>query len=252
MNETLRRMKNEAKILAAKQILPGFYQECSAELHYSNRNFFDHPMILRLQEDVIPFLYDDASHGVVHAKKVAIEAGAIVLCEARGNDMERVRQLALLAQMSGLMHDTCRLEEDHAEKGAEVSGMILGDYPISDHDKELIAFAISDHEAFRERRITDDPEAELLANALYDADKFRWGPDNFSTTLWEMCDYNELSVKEILDLFPAGMEKIREIAETFRTRTGQTFGPEFIELGLALAPAIFRRLKEIEQELLGC
>jgi hypothetical protein len=244
-------MKNEAKVLAAKLDQPAFYTECAAEISHCNRNFFDNPVMLRLQEDVIPFLYDDASHGVYHAKKVAIEAGAIVLCETRGEDVERNRHLSYLAQMSGLLHDTCRLEDDHAAKGAEVALMILNDYPITDRDKEIITFAISDHEAFRERRSTDDPEAEIVANALYDADKFRWGPDNFSTTLWEMCDYNELSVKEILELFPVGLEKIKEISTTFRTRTGQAFGPEFIEQGLSLAPAIYRRLKEIEQELLG-
>ncbi len=73
--------------------------------------FFDHPLIIRLQEDVLPFLYDEYAHGIYHSKKVAIEAGAIILKEGDDMDGDRVRELVLLAQFGGLLHDCCRLDE---------------------------------------------------------------------------------------------------------------------------------------------
>ena len=245
MNKILVRMKREAKAMVADLELPQFYNECKRELDYSRSTFFDHPLLMRLQEDVIPFLYDDYGHGIEHSKKVAIEAGAIVLAEMRQGDLPRARHLALLAHMAGLLHDICRMEDDHAARGAELSASILADYPLEADDLKRIAFAISDHEAFSDRQSTEDPEAHLLSNALYDADKFRWGPDNFSTTLWEMCDYNDITVVEILLNFPRGVEKIRQVATTFRTSIGKTFGPEFIELGLALGGEIYHRLGEL-------
>lgn len=248
MNKTLMRMKQEAKTLVAGQDMPGFYLACAPELDFSRTSFFDHPLIHRLREDVIPFLYDDYGHGIDHSKKVAIEGGAIILVEMRGGDLERARHLALLAQMAGLLHDICRLEDHHAERGAELSGTILADYPLKDGDKELIAFAIADHEAFTDRKATDDPEATLLSGALYDADKFRWGPDNFSTTLWEMCDYNDISMPELIERFPDGVKKITEITTTFRTEVGRTFGPQFIDLGLSLGQQVFERLVEVARE----
>lgn len=245
MNETLVAMKRMAKDLLAGYQMPGFYQEYAQEMESARTTFFDHPLIQRLREDVIPFLYDDYGHGVEHAKKVAIEAAAIVLHETRIEDQVLARHHALLAQMAGLLHDVCRLEENHAAQGAELSGVILEDYPLDAADKARIAFAIADHEAFTPSAETGDPVARLLADALYDADKFRWGPDNFSTTLWKMCDYNETPVEEIVRRFPEGIAKIREIGSTFRTAQGRKYGPQFIELGLEVGEALYARLKEM-------
>lgn len=245
MNKILVRMKSEAKAMAAELSPPGFYADCARELEYARSTFFDHPLLTRLQADIIPFLYDDYGHGIEHAKKVAIEGGAIVLAQMRQGDLPRARHLALMAHIAGLLHDICRLDEDHAQRGAEMSATILTDYPLEPEDKERIAFAIADHEAFRQRRPTADPEAELLSGALYDADKFRWGPDNFSTTLWEMCDYNEVPLTEILARFPEGMEKISQVSATFRTSMGKAYGPEFIEIGLDLGDRVHRRLEEL-------
>ena len=242
MNEPLKRIKEEAGALTTGLELPGFYRVCAHELESSQKNFAEHPMLGRLREDVIPFLRDNYGHGMEHAKKVAVEAGAIVLVESRRKDVEAANYLALLAQVSGLLHDVCRLEPDHAAKGAEMAQTILHDYPLSVEDKEKISFAIASHEAFQPLQNSMDVEAELLSGALYDADKFRWGPDNFTTTLWEICDHQEWSLSEIVERFPEGVEKIKEIASTFRTGTGKKHGPEFIELGLALGQRIYKLL----------
>lgn len=122
----------------------------------------------------------------------------------------RVRQFyvrLVCALLAGLLHDVCRLEEAHALKGAEVAMTILQEYPLGDRDRDLIFLAIASHEGpvdSIEARLVDDEEARLVAAALHDADKFRWGPDLFVTTLWETCDYEDWSLDEIARRFPEG------------------------------------------------
>lgn len=281
MNREIVRLKQEAKELARGLAASPFYERCATQMQSSRDAFFDHPMVLRLQEDVLPFLYDDYGHGIEHSKKVAIEAGAIVLAELAlrhgesdepggaadsasagsiaGEEPGRARRLALLAMLAGLLHDVARLEERHALKGAEMARIILQEYPLSDRDRELVAQAIARHEAFsapdREtgkdsggeqppgEHPTGDAEADLLAGALYDADKFRWGHDNFVTTLWEICDYEEWPLSEIVARFPGGMERVRSVASTFRTRVGRLYGPDIIAQGLQLGNELLARLE---------
>ena len=243
MNNLLQQLKNEAKDIKVQK-RPKFYDHFAPELAYARETFFDNPLILRCAEDVLPFLYDNFGHGVEHCKTVAIEAGTIVFAEAYSTDLKMGRHLVVLAQLAGLLHDTCRLERDHAQQGAELSMKILQDYPLADSDKAMIFFAIRNHEAFRHVDTAPDFKTELLSGALYDADKFRWGPDNFVTTLWEICDYEEWTLDKIVSRFPQGMEFIQSIADTFRTQTGQLYGPEFIETGLEMGNTLYRRMKQ--------
>lgn len=243
MLKELELVKQEARNLAGTQPPPRFYEIFAAELAFSKELFFDHPLVVRCCEDVLPFLSDDYGHGIDHAKKVALEGGAIALAEARPLGMDTARHLCMLSQLSGLLHDICRLEPDHAQRGAEVSLQILADFPLSASDKQMIAFAIRNHEAFRPHSPSSDHLEELLGATLYDADKFRWGPDNFGTTLWEICDYEEWCLVEIMAKFPEGVQRIRTIADTFRTEVGRTFGPEFIELGLHLGNRLYTVLQ---------
>ncbi len=233
MHETLERLRGQAAELASALPRPSFYAACEDQMRYCRSVFFDHPLILRLREDVLPFLMDQYGHGIEHSKTVAIEAGAIALAEL-GHDLSRARRLSLLSQLAGLLHDTRRMESRHAAKGAELADIILHDYPLEPEEKQAVAFAVASHEAFTDHEPPGDPDSALVAGALYDADKFRWGPDNFTTTIWEMCDYLELDLDEIARRFPQGVEMIGRIADTFRTETGRRYGPEFIDIGLVL------------------
>ena len=244
MIDIYERLKNEAKEYSSKK-RPSFYDDFAPELSYSKETFFDHPLILRCSEDVIPFLYDEFGHGIHHSKNVAIEAGSIILAELYQTNLQLGRNLVVLAQIAGLLHDICRLENDHAVQGAYLSLQILKDYPLSDEDKQLISFAIENHEAFKQNSPSPDFKSELLSGALYDADKFRWGPDNFVTTLWEICDYQEWSMGQILERFPQAFEVINSISDTFKTPTGQIYGPEFIQIGLDVGNYIYRRMRQI-------
>jgi hypothetical protein len=238
-NDILRRIKQEsAAVLPAN--LPSFYASMSAELASARDTFFSHPMILRCREDVLPFLNDEFGHGIEHSKKVAIEASALVLGEAGMLGLEKARRLGLLAMLAGLLHDTCRLEGEHATRGAELSLLILRDYPLLDEEKQMIADAVRCHEAFSQPLEFEHPDSAILADALYDADKFRWGPDNFITTLWEICNYQEWTLQQILDKFPSGLEMVASVKNTFRTPAGKIYGPEFIELGLVMGKKIYQ------------
>lgn len=251
MNKVLTELKKEAKALAAAQPVPAFYRELESKISFAREMFFDHPMVIRLQEDVLPFLYDEYAHGVYHSKKVAIEAGAIVLSEGENENVsaDDIRELVLLAQFCGLLHDCCRLEDEHAVKGAETSLVILNNYPLSEQSKKLITGAIARHEAFKDAApVGDDVLLKILSGALYDADKFRWGPDNFSTTLWEICDYEDWTTDEIVKKFPKGLEIIKSVESTFRTETGKKYGPEMISQGLEIGTQLYDRLLELSND----
>jgi hypothetical protein len=244
MNNSLYNLKLEAKELKS-QNLPRFYDHFAPELSHSRELFFDHPLIQRCREDAIPLLNDAYGHGIEHSKTVAVEAGALILAETAAWDVTFSRHLVILTQIAGLLHDTCRLEQEHARQGADLSRRILQDYPLSAQDKEMIAAAIANHEAFTRYQPAADPAADLMNSALYDGDKFRWGPDNFVTTLWEICDYEEWPLTQVVERFPQGLEFIQSITETFRTQTGKIYGPEFISCGLHIGHHLYRRMKQL-------
>ena len=83
-----------------------------------------------------------------------------------------------------------------------------------------------------------------MSDALYDADKFRWGPDNFTVTLWKMLRFSKAPIPRLISRFPRGMKGIQRIRDTFRTATGKKYGPEFIDLGLKIGEEIHKFLKE--------
>jgi hypothetical protein len=242
-DDILIRLKNESAALLPEST-PTFYRDFEAELAWARETFFTHPLALRCQDDVLPFLNDRYGHGTTHAKKVAIEAGAIALAEGLPLGIMEARHLGLLAILAGLLHDVCRLEGDHAHRGADLALIILRDYPLTDEHRTMVAEAIRCHEAFRDIPLPLDEEARIVAGALYDADKFRWGPDNFVTTLWEICNYQEWDICQIADRFPAGLQMIASIRDTFRTPTGQTYGPEFIDLGLTMGKHLYQKIQQ--------
>ena len=84
---------------------------------------------------------------------------------------------------------------------------------------------------------------KLVSDSLYDADKFRWGPDNFTVTLWLLIESAGLSLERLYHSFIEKMEGIKKIKKTFRTKTGQQYGPEFIDKGIAIGNEIYREMR---------
>ncbi|HOW81379.1 MAG TPA: hypothetical protein PK573_02360 [Spirochaetota bacterium] len=233
-------LRRSSFLLAEKSATPRFYRDLRGELEDSRALESAFPVIT-LARKTIADSGDSLGHGLYHAEKVAIEAGAIVRREMQpGPERDRLSALAVAA---GYLHDIRRSEKSHPEKGANEARLVL-DGRMDPSDIEIVAFAIRNHEAFREPEAAESPAALLVSSALYDADKFRWGADNFVHTLWDMAQSMGATPGMILLHFDRGISSIRKIRGTFRTDTGRMYGPEFIDIGLALSEEIRCMLRE--------
>jgi hypothetical protein len=225
---------------------PRFYGDCVRELNASRRIFTGDAVVLRCLETISDDLRDNYGHGLDHARKVAIEAGALALMEQErlGLTDSPKDRIGVLAQLAGLIHDLRRGEKNHAKRSALAAGPILDAFSIAPDEKMYIIEAIANHEAFVEPTTPDSSYGQMLSDVLYDADKFRWGPDNFTLTLWEMLRSKPVPMSMVIRRFPQGMAGIERIKGAFRSQAGKTFGPEFINLGLKIGERIYQYLRE--------
>ncbi len=129
--------------------------------------------------------------------------------------------------------------------GAQEAERILRAFPLRGDERVSITEAIRNHEAFRTCHATTGPAAQLLSDALYDADKFRWGPDNFTETLWAMLAARDIPLQTLLPRFLPGLEGIRKIRDSFRTPAGREYGPDFIDRGLTIGERIYAALTDL-------
>ncbi|HMB20036.1 MAG TPA: hypothetical protein VKQ10_03135, partial [Spirochaetota bacterium] len=144
---------------------------------------------------------------------------------------------------AGYLHDIKRDQKEHPQKAAEFFEHYFNDQ-MNPEQIEMISFAIRNHEAFVEPVPTTHPQKKLLSDALYDADKFRWGPDNFLYTIWDMAASMNLTPHQIIDGYDHAIRGIQRIRNTFRTKTGQKFGPGFIDIGLMMGEELINYLQE--------
>ena len=110
---------------------------------------------------------------------------------------------------------------------------------MSDQERDDVSSAIRNHEAFKKRIPIKSPDGVLIDGCLYDADKFRWGPDNFTDTVWDMVSFHNPPLSEFIKHYPKGMQGIEKIKKTFRTATGKVYGPQFIDLGIAIGNQLY-------------
>jgi hypothetical protein len=243
-------MQREAERIAAKHPPPEFYTRFKAPIALARKLFFSNPLALRLRKWVEPILQEDLGHGLLHSSRVSIDAATLIFVELEPHEpRQRHRErLMLLGLLAGLLHDICRNAERHAEAGAEEAGKVLVDFPLSPREIQCICGAIRNHEAFIAPVPCGLPWSQLISDCLYDADKFRWGPDTFTHTLWHMVSHQSLTPQELIERFPWGMTGIYRIAETFRTPTGRQYGPDIIETGVLIGKEIFRHLIHCAKE----
>ena len=236
----------EIKAIARKIVAgfprPVFYEDHLHEVRDSQRFYRSDSAIVRLRQDMAGCLDDDFGHGMGHVEKVAIDAGTLAIIESRlaGNGEERVRRNLLLSQCAGLLHDICRKEKSHAERGAETARDILRTYPLVPEEIAHVCAAIRNHEAFTRLEHLPAHQARMISDCLYDADKFRWGPDNFNHTVWDMVGFVNPPLEVFVDHFPKGMALLKKIRGTFRSRTGRSYGPQFIDMGIAIGEELYQ------------
>lgn len=269
MNEIYRQLRKESRAIIAGMPLPEFCRQFVKEITFSRQMLHSDPLLVRLKRDINPILDDDFGHGMHHSDLVCVDAGAIIQVEygCRSNieiEWETVQKKMRMVQVAGLLHDIKRKESEHALKGGNFARSFLlnGHYPLSPGEIEIIAVAIEEHEAFqkeKQEKKNDDAHSfsdagkpsssiqahpTLISNALYDADKFRWGPDNFTHTVWDMVIFGNVPLGEFVKRYPNGIKALHRIKSTFRTATGKRFGPNFIDLGIAVGNRLFQIIRQ--------
>ena len=230
-----------ARQIAARYPQPDFYGHHPAEVANSLRFYQSDAVIVRLRQEMAACLDDDFGHGMGHVEKVSLDAGVLALIESRqaSQATDAAHRNLLMAQCAGLLHDICRKEKCHAEKGARKARDILRRYPLSPEEITRVCAAIRNHEAFTGKERPAATRAGMISDCLYDADKFRWGPDNFNHTIWDMVAFLNPPLKRFIGHYPKGMELLKKIRPTFRTGTGRRYGPQFIDIGLAIGEELY-------------
>jgi hypothetical protein len=240
------KLREVALAVAATLPPPAFLRDHAEALRRADDQLAGHELIGRCRG----FLDEsrlECAHGVCHCEAVARDAGALVIVEGaeRGIADASVARLSLAASIAGLLHDIKRREEDHAARGSVEAGKILAGLGVDVAFSRYVSDAIRNHEAFREPSPSGDVAGSLVSDALYDADKFRWGPENFTTTLWLIVGSRNTPPEELRLRFPESMRGIDRIKASFRTATGRKYGPEYIDQGLEIGRAIYRELSAV-------
>jgi len=241
MDAVYKEIREIARNIAGRYPQPDFYSVHPQEIETSLSFFNSDPFIRKLKEELAGCLADNAGHGIGHVEKVALDAGALVVIESRLNcqSEEQTHRNLFLAHCSGLLHDICRKEKFHAQKGADAAVMILRGYPLNPEEIEAISTAIRNHEAFARQQEMPNQQTRTLSDCLYDADKFRWGPDNFIHTVWDMVEILSPPLDVFMTRYPKGMNLLKQIRRTFRSPTGKKFGPQFIDLGIRIGEELY-------------
>jgi hypothetical protein len=252
MESIYAQLQKKALRIASRFPLPDFYAEHDPAVKFSARIFKTDPLVARVHRFVSTHLEDDFGHGLDHAVKVTLDAGALIFIEGgfAGYGESFCRRRAVLLQCAGLMHDIKRKKKKHSTEGAAFARDALKEYPFTPEELEDICTAIRNHEAFRSTVESKTAEGNLVSDCLYDADKFRWGPDNFTSTLWEMISYLNPPISEFIAHYPKGMESLYKIRESFRTGTGKKYGPRFIDTGITIGKELFAVIKSDYTHLL--
>lgn len=242
MDAVYLQIREVARLIVACHPQPDFYKDHPLEVRASESFYQSDNAIIQLRKDMAACLDDDFGHGMGHAEKVAIDAGSLAIIESRlcGHGKRQVRRNLLLAQCAGLLHDVCRKEKSHAIRGAAAARDILKTYPLIPEEVVHVCAAIRNHEAFTRLDQLPAHLARLISDCLYDADKFRWGPDNFAHTVWDMVSFLNPPLDAFVKHYPRGMDLLRKIRSTFRSRTGRRYGPQFIDIGISIGEALYQ------------
>jgi len=241
--ELYRAIRQRARDIAGALPQPDFYQVHAEAIQRSALLFANDPLVRRLHADAAAHIEDDFGHGLQHSARVAVEAGALTLVESRGVPEQMARR-AIVAHCAGLLHDIKRKQHHHAIAGADFARHFLRTYPLAPFEIEDVVAAIRNHEAVQQTVAIDTVDGALLAGCLYDADKFRWGPDNFTDTIWDMVIHARVPLAAFVNRYPQGMATLTRIRTTFRTATGRHFGPQFIDLGIAIGERLLAAIHE--------
>jgi hypothetical protein len=247
MNPIYEKIRDHARLIASEYPTAAFYQDYSEPSAASLRMFEADPVVCGVREFVAGHMEDDFGHGTYHAVRVALDAGALAVIEnpyfgagiMNAGAHAQMHQQVRMAQCAGLLHDIRRKRKNHALEGAVYAKIVLGEYGFSGEEITDMCLAIENHEAFGRTKPGRTQAGALLSDCLYDADKFRWGVENFTHTVWAMVSYADIPIRKFMDMYPSGILFLEKIKATFRTPTGRIYGPRFIDQGLSLGENLY-------------
>jgi len=239
------RIRKRARQIATQFPQPDFYSDYALDFERSRHIFETEAVLEDLKAYLTHQLEDDFGHGLGHATKVALDAGTLMIVEGRkyGYSKQLISRSVVIVQSAALLHDVKRKHADHSIQGAAFASRLLGKYPFSSEEVDNIRVAIYNHEAFKKSIPTSSRRGGLVSDCLYDADKFRWGPDNFKDTIWEMVLFHNPPLSKFIAHYPRGMESLLKIKNTFRSETGKKYGPQFIDIGMAIGEELLKVIK---------
>ncbi len=238
-------LREKARKIAEGLPRADFYRLHAREVDRARQTLIEHDLLVKIRDLVLTTIENDFGHGLRHAQKVAVDAGALVLieCDRAGMDADTAERKLLMVQTAGLLHDMRRKERQHAEAGAAYAQEVLKTYDLTPQEVVEICYAIRNHEAFQRIQVPPTEDAGLISNCLYDADKFRWGPDNFTDTLWDMVTFYNPPLSLFVERYPGGMKKLEEIKTTFRSATGKRYGPQMIDFGIRIGRELMNTIR---------
>lgn len=229
-------LRRRARAVARELGKPAFYRDHEKEIRLSLRHLRSDDRLGCLRARVFGLIEDDFGHGVRHTLLVTRDAGALALIRARELGLSGDQTEATLerAQAAGLLHDVRRKEPRHALRGAEAAREILPALGFKDEEIEDVAAAIANHEAFQIPEPLGTQQAQAVSDCLYDADKFRWGPDNFTDTVWCMVSFLKVPFSLFRKGWAQGILAVERVRDSFRTPAGMAYGAEIIDMGLEI------------------
>jgi hypothetical protein len=65
-----------------------------------------------------------------------------------------------------------------------------------------------------------------------------------------MASFSKIPVVKLMEFYPGGMKVVAKIKHTFRTDTGKKYGPQFIDIGLAIGKELFNVINTEFEHLL--
>src|SRR5512143_728519 len=145
------KLRSTAHRIAGTLPKPAFYGKYEAIIHQANETLLSSETMHRCREHLEASQLECA-HGLYHCEAVARDAGAIVLIEAQEQGIagSAVESLYTSAIIAGLLHDIKRKEQDHAIRGSIEAEKILTDLGMDLRERQYVADAIRNHEAFQE------------------------------------------------------------------------------------------------------
>ena len=242
-------LKKKSREIAQELEVPSFYTTYEKEMGISYEVLNTTPILLACKDYLDKNLLHPA-HGIAHAETVAFDAGVIVMAETDVNNLDNplTRDLVVYTQAASILHDIKRNDDDHAYKGSIAADEFLKSRNVLMPWRGYVVKAIKNHEAFKKVEAPENDNAGLISNALYDADKFRWGPENFTKTIWLMVLNEKVPIRTFYESFLKNLEFIKKIQYTFRTKIGMQYGPEFIKKGLHIGKELYNELSRIVED----